>query len=372
MPGTLSARDTRGMDEALRLLDFAGGARVAGRLRLARRRRPSGPGAWHAALDHGADDALLRARRPARPPGQRRARRPRAPPPPRRAGRATRTRSSSSPPRAPRVAGRPGAEERLADALAHAERRFWREDEGAVVDDPGEAYRGANANMHTVEAFLAAADATGDPRLGRPRAAHRDAADRRRRPRGRVARPGALRRGLDAAARVQRRRAAPPVPALRRHARARARVGAAAAPPARGARRPARMAGARGRARSPTARGRTAGTRSAAASPTRPTAPAARSWPTGSTGSSARRSPRRRCSATQSGSARRALRRAPPHRPRARRLAARARPGEPPRVRTWQGKPDVYHALQADAHPRPAAAPERRRRARSRRASSRT
>ena len=74
------------------------------------------------------------------------------------------------------VAGRPGAAERLAGALGHAERRFWREDEGAVVDDPGEAYRGANANMHTVEAFLAAADATGDPRLGGPRAADRDAA----------------------------------------------------------------------------------------------------------------------------------------------------------------------------------------------------
>ena len=62
------------------------------------------------------------------------------------------------------LAGRPGAQERLAGALVHAERRFWREDEGAVVDEPGEAYRGANANMHTVEAFLAAADATGDPR----------------------------------------------------------------------------------------------------------------------------------------------------------------------------------------------------------------
>ena len=59
------------------------------------------------------------------------------------------------------IAGRPGAEEVLAEALAVTERRFWREAEGAVADD--EPYRGANANMHMVEAFLAAADASGDP-----------------------------------------------------------------------------------------------------------------------------------------------------------------------------------------------------------------
>jgi len=48
------------------------------------------------------------------------------------------------------------------------EEKFWREDEGALCeswsatwDDP-EEYRGANANMHAVEAFLAAADATGE------------------------------------------------------------------------------------------------------------------------------------------------------------------------------------------------------------------
>jgi len=58
------------------------------------------------------------------------------------------------------IAGRPLAEEALAEACATAERRFWREDEGAVADD--EPYRGANANMHMVEAFLAAYDATGD------------------------------------------------------------------------------------------------------------------------------------------------------------------------------------------------------------------
>jgi len=67
------------------------------------------------------------------------------------------------------VAGRPGAAEQLTRALALVERHFWREDEGAVCEawDPAwrqpEPYRGANANMHMVEAFLAAADAARDP-----------------------------------------------------------------------------------------------------------------------------------------------------------------------------------------------------------------
>ena len=57
----------------------------------------------------------------------------------------------------------------LAEALDVVERRFWREDDGLVVDDWDrtwstlDPYRGVNANMHTVEAFLAAADVTGDP-----------------------------------------------------------------------------------------------------------------------------------------------------------------------------------------------------------------
>jgi len=67
------------------------------------------------------------------------------------------------------VAGRPGAGEGLAAALALVERHFWREDEGACCEaydaawGHPEAYRGANANMHMVEAFLAAADALGEP-----------------------------------------------------------------------------------------------------------------------------------------------------------------------------------------------------------------
>jgi sulfoquinovose isomerase len=67
------------------------------------------------------------------------------------------------------VAGRPSAADGLERALALVERHFWSEDEGACREawDPAwqtsEPYRGANANMHMVEAFLAAADAFQDP-----------------------------------------------------------------------------------------------------------------------------------------------------------------------------------------------------------------
>ncbi len=66
------------------------------------------------------------------------------------------------------LAERPGAKELLEHAKGVYDRYFWREEEGLAVDtwnteftelDP---YRGVNANMHTVEAFLAVADATGD------------------------------------------------------------------------------------------------------------------------------------------------------------------------------------------------------------------
>lgn len=65
------------------------------------------------------------------------------------------------------LAGRPGAEELLEDALELYEKRFWDEKEGLACDtwnteftELGE-YRGLNANMHSVEAFLAVADAAG-------------------------------------------------------------------------------------------------------------------------------------------------------------------------------------------------------------------
>lgn len=65
------------------------------------------------------------------------------------------------------LAGRKGAKELLEEALQLYDLRFWNEEEGlacdtwntdfTVLDD----YRGVNANMHTVEAFLAVADAVG-------------------------------------------------------------------------------------------------------------------------------------------------------------------------------------------------------------------
>jgi mannose/cellobiose epimerase-like protein (N-acyl-D-glucosamine 2-epimerase family) len=66
------------------------------------------------------------------------------------------------------AAGRPGARGLLDDALAVQDAHFWDEAAGMVVEswDRGftqaEEYRGVNANMHTVEAYLAAADVTGD------------------------------------------------------------------------------------------------------------------------------------------------------------------------------------------------------------------
>lgn len=66
------------------------------------------------------------------------------------------------------AAGRMGARDLLDEALAVSERHFWREDEDAVVEswDRGfgecEDYRGINANMHTVEAYLAAAGVLGE------------------------------------------------------------------------------------------------------------------------------------------------------------------------------------------------------------------
>lgn len=66
------------------------------------------------------------------------------------------------------LAGRPGAKELLDDALAVYDRFFWNEEEGLSSDTWNteftvcDSYRGLNANMHTVEAFLAAADVTGD------------------------------------------------------------------------------------------------------------------------------------------------------------------------------------------------------------------
>ncbi|WP_062386825.1 AGE family epimerase/isomerase [Demequina iriomotensis] len=66
------------------------------------------------------------------------------------------------------AAGVPGADALLEDALAVSLARFWDEAEGLSVEEWDaswsvlDGYRGVNANMHTVEAYLAAGDATGD------------------------------------------------------------------------------------------------------------------------------------------------------------------------------------------------------------------
>ena len=66
------------------------------------------------------------------------------------------------------LAGRPGAAELLEQAKAVHSERFWNEEEGMAVESWNadftecEDYRGVNANMHTVEAYLAVADATGE------------------------------------------------------------------------------------------------------------------------------------------------------------------------------------------------------------------
>ena len=62
------------------------------------------------------------------------------------------------------LAGRPGAEALLAEALDVLDHRFWDDDAGMVVEEWDESwtvldgYRGVNANMHTVEALLAVGD----------------------------------------------------------------------------------------------------------------------------------------------------------------------------------------------------------------------
>ncbi|GAA4440064.1 AGE family epimerase/isomerase [Actinokineospora soli] len=69
------------------------------------------------------------------------------------------------------AAGRPDGVELLAEALDVVDRRFWDEDAGLARESwdaewkATEDYRGANSNMHLVEAYLAAGDVTGDRTL---------------------------------------------------------------------------------------------------------------------------------------------------------------------------------------------------------------
>src|SRR6266852_4660411 len=67
------------------------------------------------------------------------------------------------------AAGIPGADSALAAAAATIERHFWSDAEGCALESwnadftEPEPYRGANSNMHSLEAYLAAGDVTGNP-----------------------------------------------------------------------------------------------------------------------------------------------------------------------------------------------------------------
>jgi sulfoquinovose isomerase len=67
------------------------------------------------------------------------------------------------------AAGIPGADSALAAAAAAIEKHFWSDAEGRALESWNadftelEPYRGANSNMHSVEAYLAAGDVTGNP-----------------------------------------------------------------------------------------------------------------------------------------------------------------------------------------------------------------
>lgn len=66
-----------------------------------------------------------------------------------------------------KAAGHPDADRLIADVEAVLDRRFWEEEHGLFCDEwcrdwtPFSTYRGMNANMHGVEALLAAYEATG-------------------------------------------------------------------------------------------------------------------------------------------------------------------------------------------------------------------
>ncbi len=185
--------------------------------------------------------------------------------------------------------------------------RFWDDDAGLAVEEWDRAgrrlddYRGVNANMHGVEASLAAADALAGRRrdrrpAARPGAAHHRAGRPRLGPGARLAAARALHRRLGAAARLQPRPAGRPVPPVRRHRRAPVRVGAAGPAPARSA-RPTRRAGCSTTpSRSSTPRRRGAGRPTGTtASRTRWTGTTGPSSAPACTGCSARRSRRRPC-----------------------------------------------------------------------------
>ncbi len=109
------------------------------------------------------------------------------------------------------AAGIPGAGAVLAAAASVIEQRFWSDAEGCAAESwnadftESEPYRGANSNMHSVEAYLAAGDVTGDAVLARARRLDRRPANRPACPGQLLADPRALRRGVAALAGLQHR-----------------------------------------------------------------------------------------------------------------------------------------------------------------------
>jgi sulfoquinovose isomerase len=67
------------------------------------------------------------------------------------------------------AAGIPGADAAFAAAAAAIDQHFWSDAEGCALENWNadftelEPYRGANSNMHSVEAYLAAGDVSGNP-----------------------------------------------------------------------------------------------------------------------------------------------------------------------------------------------------------------
>ena len=165
------------------------------------------------------------------------------------------------------AAGRPGARDLLDEALTVLLDRFWDETtgwssrSGTGVDRARSLPRGQRQHAQRGGA------ARGGGRARRPVTAGAGVPDHLTRVVGDLARrqplaaPGALRRGVGTVARLQRRRAGPPVPAVRRHGRPRAGVGAARAARAGRTRdAAARLPAAATRARSSTPRFARAGT----------------------------------------------------------------------------------------------------------------
>ena len=257
-PGAAATRTGSGSRSRPRgSIEFARGSQVDRGFGWLDDGRPAGPRPAAAAVDHDPHDARLRARRSARAPGLRR-----RSPTTACARSGTRSRTASTAAGSPRSRAGPVSDDEQGGvpALVRAARRGraarWRgraAARGAARRRPRDvvaravlvrgrgrvpARAGTAAGTSSsptaaptrtctcVEAFLAAGDATGDAALVRARAADRRAADPRRRRAHTTG--GSSSTSTRSGARcptTTRDQPAPPVPAVRRHARATASSG---------------------------------------------------------------------------------------------------------------------------------------------------